>query len=127
LKAGDNYGWPLVSNGDNYNGTPIPRHSTRPDFHAPAISWNPVIAPGDFIFYRGSQFPAWRGQAVIAAMQPAAIARVSFAGGRVREEARHPMPYRVREITEREDGSIWLLEDGVEPGAGRLLRLEPVR
>jgi aldose sugar dehydrogenase len=124
---GRNYGWPLVSEGMHYDGRMIPSHASRPDVTAPAISWNPVIAPGDFIFYRGSQFPAWRGQAVIAAMQPAAIVRVSFAGGRVREEARHPMPYRVREITERDDGSIWLLEDGVEPGAGRLLRLEPVR
>lgn len=35
------------------------------------------------------------------------------------------MPRRVREIEEREDGSIWLLEDGREDGAGRLLRLTP--
>ncbi|WP_338465924.1 PQQ-dependent sugar dehydrogenase [Novosphingobium sp. ZN18A2] len=43
VKPGRNYGWPLVSNGDNYDGTPIPRHSTRPDLEGPAISWNPVI------------------------------------------------------------------------------------
>jgi aldose sugar dehydrogenase len=127
IVPGRNYGWPLVSEGVHYDGRRIPGHASRPDVTAPAISWNPVIAPGDFIFYHGTKFPAWRGHAVIAAMQPAAIVRVSFTGGRVREEARHPMPYRVREITEREDGSIWLLEDGREPGAGRLLRLEPVR
>jgi glucose/arabinose dehydrogenase len=125
IEPGRNYGWPAVSNGDNYDGTPIPRHATRPDFAAPAISWNPVIAPGDFIFYRGNRFPGWRGQAVIAAMQPAAIVRVAIDGARAREVARSPMPHRLREIVERDDGSIWLLEDGREAGAGRLLKLSP--
>jgi glucose/arabinose dehydrogenase len=125
VKPGQNYGWPVVSNGDNYDGKPIPRHSTQPTFAGPAISWNPVIAPGDFIFYRGNRFPSWRGQAVIAAMQPAAIVRVTIDGEQAREVSRTPMPHRVREIVEREDGSVWLLEDGKEPGAGRLLRLAP--
>lgn len=125
VEPGRNYGWPLVSNGDHYDGRAIPRHSTRPDLAAPAVSWNPVIAPGDFIFYRGNQFPAWRGQAVIGAMKPAAIVRVAIDGTMAREVARHPMKHRIREIEEREDGSIWLLEDGRESGAGRLLRLVP--
>jgi glucose/arabinose dehydrogenase len=56
LEPGKNYGWPLVSDGDNYDGTPIPRNATRPDLAAPAISWNPVIAPGDFVFYSGKAF-----------------------------------------------------------------------
>lgn len=123
VKPGRNYGWPVVSNGDNYDGSPIPDHPTRPDFAAPAISWNPVIAPGDFIFYRGEQFPAWRGQAVIAAMKPAALVRVSIDGEQAHEVARYPMAHRLRDIAQREDGSIWLLEDGKEGGAGRLLRL----
>lgn len=127
VEPGQNYGWPVVSNGDNYDGTPIPDHSTRPDFAAPAISWNPVIAPGDFIFYRGEQFPAWRGQAVIAAMKPAALVRVAIDGEQAHEVARYPMAHRLRDIAQREDGSIWLLEDGKERGAGRLLRLSPVR
>jgi len=127
VEPGRNYGWPLVSNGDHYSGEPIPRHATRPDLAAPAISWNPVIAPGDFIFYRGDTFPAWRGQAVIAAMKPAGIVRVAIEGDRAREVARHPTRYRIREIVERDDGSVWLLEDGEEAGAGRLLRLSPGR
>ncbi|MCW1427910.1 PQQ-dependent sugar dehydrogenase [Novosphingobium sp. JCM 18896] len=127
VEPGKNYGWPLVSDGDHYDGKPIPRNATRPDLAQPAISWNPVIAPGDFIFYRGSEFPAWRGQAVIAAMQPAAIVRVAMEGTKAREVARYPMSHRIREIEEREDGSVWLLEDGKEDGAGHLLRLTPVK
>jgi glucose/arabinose dehydrogenase len=127
VKPGQNYGWPLVSDGDHYDGKAIPRNSTRPDLAAPAISWNPVIAPGDFIFYRGAEFPAWHGQAVIAAMKPAAIVRVAIDGETAREVSRVPMDHRIRDIVEREDGSVWLLEDGKEAGAGRLLRLSPRR
>lgn len=125
VKPGQNYGWPIVSGGNHYDGRPIPRHATRPEFAAPAISWNPVIAPGDFIFYRGSQFPAWKGQALLAGMKPSVIVRVAIEGEKAREVARHPVPHRLRDIAEREDGSIWLLEDGREAGAGRLLRLTP--
>lgn len=125
IKPGQNYGWPLVSDGDHYDGRPIPRSSTRPDLAAPAISWDPVIAPSDFIFYRGDRFVGWKGQAIIGGMSPSVLVRVAIEGEKAREVARHPMPHRVREIEEREDGSIWLLEDGKESGAGRLLKLMP--
>ncbi len=125
VKPGRNYGWPLVSEGDHYDGRPIPRHATRPDLAAPAIAWNPVIAPGDFIFYRGGAFPTWQGQAIIAAMKPAGLVRVSIDGEVAREVARYRLDHRIRAIAEREDGSIWLLEDGQEGGAGRLLRMSP--
>lgn len=127
VKPGQNYGWPLVSDGDHYDGRPIPRNSTRPDLAQPAISWNPVIAPGDFIFYRGDRFAGWKGQAIIGGMSPNVLVRVAIDGEKAREVARYPMEHRIREIEEREDGSIWLIEDGEESGAGRLLKLEPKR
>lgn len=125
VAPGSNYGWPLVAEGKHYDGRAIPPHSNRPDLAAPAVSWNPVIAPGDFIFYRGAVFPEWRGQAIIAAMKPAGLVRVNIEGDRARELARYPTEHRIRSIAEREDGSIWLLEDGKEADAGRLLRLAP--
>ncbi len=125
IKPGQNYGWPVVSNGDHYDGRAIPRHPTRADFAAPATSWNPVIAPGGMIFYRGSQFPEWRGQALIAAMEPAALVRVAIDGERAREVARYPMVNRIRAIAQATDGSIWLLEDGRNNPSAKLLRLSP--
>lgn len=122
LKAGDNYGWPVVSNGDNYNGTPIPRHSTHPEFHAPAISWNPVIAPGGFIFYSGKLWPEWKGQALIAGMKTQAIIRVSLSGDKGTEEARYDMGHRIRGLAEAADGSLYVIEDAK---GGRLLHLTP--
>lgn len=120
IEPGKNYGWPLVSDGDNYDGTPIPRNSTRPDLAQPAISWNPVIAPGDFIFYSGKMWPEWKGQAMIAGMGYPGLVRVRIEGDKGHEEARYPLGHRIREIREAPDGSLLLLEDGK---GGRLLRL----
>ena len=120
LQAGDNYGWPVVSNGDNYNGTPIPRHSTHPEFHAPAISWNPVIAPGGFIFYSGKLWPEWKSQAIIAGMKTQALIRVSLSGEHGTEEARYDMGHRIRGLAEAADGSLYVIEDAE---GGRLLHL----
>ena len=120
VKPGQNYGWPLVSDGDHYDGKPIPRHATRPDLAAPAISWNPVIAPGDFIFYSGKLWPAWKGQALITGLGSEGLVRVAIKGEKASELARYPLGKRIREIREAPDGSLLVLEDG--PG-GRLLRL----
>lgn len=119
---GENYGWPVVSDGVHYNGDPIPDHNTRPEFHAPAISWDPVIAPGDFVFYSGKLWPEWRGQAIIGAMKPTAVVRVAIEGDKATEAARYPFEKRVREILEGPDGALWILEDGED---GRLVRLTP--
>lgn len=122
IVPGDNYGWPVVSNGDNYNGTPIPRHSTRPEFHAPAISWNPVIAPGGMIFYSGKLWPAWKGNAIVTGLKTEALVRVGLSGEKGTEEARYEMGKRLRGIAEAPDGAIYVAEDGED---GRLLRLTP--
>jgi aldose sugar dehydrogenase len=120
VKPGQNYGWPLVSDGDHYDGRAIPRHRTRPDLAAPAISWNPVIAPGDFLFYSGKLWPEWKGQALIAALGTGGLVRVRMDGERAIEEARYPLGNRIRSIIEAENGALLVLEDGPE---GRLLHL----
>jgi aldose sugar dehydrogenase len=55
MEWGTNYGWPLVSYGRNYKGVPIPNPDTRPDLAKPVLYWLPVIAPGNVMFYRGTQ------------------------------------------------------------------------
>ena len=120
VKPGQNYGWPLVSNGDHYDGKAIPRHATRPDLAAPAISWNPVIAPGDFLFYSGKLWPEWKDQALIAGLGSGGLVRVSVQGETMREEARYPLGNRIRELREAPDGSLYVLEDG---GEAKLIHL----
>lgn len=120
VKQGANYGWPVVSEGDHYGGQEILPHSARPDLVAPALSWNPVIGPGDMIFYSGRMWPEWKDQVLIAGMVSQGLVRVRIAGETASEQARYPLGKRIRAITEAPDGSLLVLEDGT---GGRLLRL----
>jgi glucose/arabinose dehydrogenase len=122
VERGANYGWPVRSNGVNYNGDPIPDHSADDGFTKPAISWNPVIAPGDFLFYSGKLWPEWRNQALATGLATMALVRVSLEDGKGTEEARYKFDKRLRDIAEGDDGSLYVIEDG--PG-GRLLHLTP--
>lgn len=124
IERGSNYGWPVVSNGDNYDGTPIPRHSTRPDFNAPEASWTPVIAPAGFVIYSGNLFPWFRGKGFIGGLASQALVEIEFDGMQAREARRYPMGRRIREVEQGPDGALWLLEDG---SGGRLLKLTPNR
>lgn len=125
VARGANYGYPIVSNGDHYDGRTIPDHPTRPEFAAPAVWWTPVISPGAFIIYSGNQFPAWRGSGLIAGLSAQALVRVEFKGDKAREAERFEMGARVREVEQGPDGTVWLLEDEKDGSRGRLLKLTP--
>lgn len=123
IEPGRNYGWPLVSNGDNYSGTPIPRHATRPEFVPPVLYWNPVIAPAGLAFYEGAMFPRWQGSAFIGGLAAGALIRVTFDGkGGADEVDRWDMGARIRDVAVGPDGALWVIEDD---SPGRLLRLAP--
>ncbi len=122
VEPGNNYGWPVRSYGDNYNRDPIPDHTEDDGFTKPAIYWNPVIAPGDFIFYSGKLWPEWRNQAIATGLGTMSIVRVALEDGKGAEVARTTFDKRLRDIVEAEDGSLYVIEDG--PG-GRLLHLTP--
>ena len=123
IERGDNYGYPTVSNGDHYDGRPIPDHNTQPQFNAPEITWTPVISPSSLLFYTGSQFPQWRGSVLIGGLSSQALIRVQIDGNSAREVERFDMGQRIREVEQGPDGSIYLLEDERNGSGGRLLRL----
>ena len=127
IERGSNYGYPIVSNGDHYDGRPIPDHDTRPEFNAPEVTWTPVISPSSLIFYTGGQFRDWRGNILIGGLSSQALVRVAIDGDSAREVARYPMNARIRAVDQGPDGSIYLLEDGGRDSQGRLLRLTPAR
>lgn len=119
---GKDYGYPAVSQGDHYNGTPIPRHETRPEFEAPVIFWNPSISPAGFTYYGHERFPRWQGSAFMGGLSSASITQIQFDGANasIREQFFHNR--RVREVETGPDGSLWMLEDDAD---GRLIRLQP--
>jgi glucose/arabinose dehydrogenase len=128
IQRGANYGYPVVSNGEHYDGRPIPNHDTRPEFQAPALWWTPVISPGDLMVYKGDQFAAWRGNALAAGLSSRAIVRIQLNDdGTAEEVERYDMGERIRSLEEAADGSIWVLEDERSGSGGRLLRLTPSR
>lgn len=125
VRRGANYGYPVVSNGDHYDGREIPDHDTHPRFEKPATWWTPVISPGDMIVYRGSLFSDWRGDALAAGLSAQAIVRIDLDGDSAREAGRYEMGARIRSIDEASDGTLWVLEDDRGESAGRLLKLTP--
>ena len=118
IEKGKNYGWPLVSYGENYNGVPIAKPDTRPDLAKPAIYWVPVVAPGNLMFYNSTQtFPQWNGNGFIGGLGTTSLNRIVFDGhGGAKTAERWNVGKRIRDVAQAPDGSLWMLEDA-NPGA----------
>lgn len=126
ILPGRNYGYPIVSDGDHYDGKPIPDHETHPELEKYKVMWNPVISPGGLIVYSGKLFPQWKGDLFIGGLSSQSLVRVDVEGTNARKGDQWPMGMRIREPEEGPDGAIWLLEDGQRGANGRLLKLTPL-
>jgi len=122
IVKGDNYGWPIVSNGNHYSGVPIPDHDTRPEFNAPKVFWVPAISPAGFVIYDGDMFSDWRDDAFLGGLSSRALVRLDIKGESAKEVERFEWGKRIREVEQGPDGALWVLED--RSGA-RLLKLTP--
>lgn len=120
IEPGQNYGWPVVSNGNNYSGSVIPNHDTRPEFAAPKAYWVPSIAPSGLVMYSGNAFPKFKGNAFIGGLVSRALIRVAIDGDTAKEVERFEWGKRIREVEQSPDGTLYVLEDRK---GGRLLRL----
>jgi glucose/arabinose dehydrogenase len=121
IEPGRNYGWPVVSDGDNYDKSPIPDHSTRSDFEKPVKTWTPVISPSGALFYDGSLFP-WRGHAIVGSLSARGLIRLTLNGNTVASEDRIDLQRRVRDVIQARDGSLLVITD---EKMGALLQLTP--
>lgn len=119
-----NYGYPIVSNGNHYDGRDIPDHPTRPEFRAPDLWWNPAISPAGLTFHSGAGYPGWGPSLLMGGLSGEALVRISLDGTKASKAERWAMGARIREVETREDGSIWVLTDGEN---GKLLKLTPKR
>lgn len=123
-RAGRNYGWPLVSAGDHYDGRPIPKPQTRPDLAPAAHVFAGTVAPSGMTFYTGEAFPGWRGSMVIGGLAARAVIRLSIDGERASEVERIALNARVRDVRAGPHGALYVLTDA---SRGALLRLSPAR
>ncbi len=124
IKPGLNYGYPLASNGDHYDGKPIPDHRAGDGFEAPKVWWNPSISPGGLIHYSGDLFPQWKNSLFIGGLSSKSLLRVKLDGENATKADQWDMGARIREVEQGPDGALWLLEDG-GGSQGRLLKLTP--
>ena len=120
-QAGLNYGWPVVSYGINYRGSDVGQGAARgPGFEEPVYYWDPVIAPGGMMFYDGP-YADWRGDLLIASLNPGALVRLKIQNGRVVGEERMLTDVgRIRDVEVLDDGAVLVLLD-----AGEVLRVTP--
>lgn len=120
IKTGQNYGWPVVSWGQHYDGEDIPNPPTHPRFADARIHWTPVISPSGMEFYTGNMFSEWRGSALIGGLTTQGIVRIGFDGMKVTGEERIPLGARIRDIEQAPDGSVYVLTDQKDGNIWRL-------
>ncbi len=127
IRRGRNYGWPLITYGINYDGTPISARTEAPGMEQPVINWTPSIAVSEIEFYTGSAFPKWRNNLFVGSLAQQKFLRLVLDDTCVvhREQVFSRLG-RVRDIKTGPDGYLYLaLELIGKPG--RIVRMVPAR
>ncbi|HXJ53757.1 MAG TPA: PQQ-dependent sugar dehydrogenase [Burkholderiales bacterium] len=126
IRAGANYGWPVITYGVNYGtGTKIGEGTAKPGMEQPIHYWVPSIAPSGMAFYTGDRFPRWKGNLFVGALRDQLLVRLQLDGEKVVKEERllKNVLGRIRDVRTGPDGLIYLLTDETD---GVLARLEPL-
>jgi aldose sugar dehydrogenase len=130
IQPGKNYGWPLVTYGHDYDGTPLNERSIPAGMVLPTLFWVPSITTSGLTFYTGDKFPAWKNNLFVGSMTVGRIGgtghleRIVFndKGEQRRESLLVDLHQRIRDVRQGPDGLLYLLTD---EDAGALLRIEP--
>ena len=122
VEAGANYGWPVISYGEQYSGDAIGSGESKMEgMTQPVYFWDPVIAPAGMVSYQGDEFSEWNGDFLISSLYPGGIVRLDMEGESVAAEERLMRDLgRVRDIVVGDDGSLLVVTD---EESGQLLRL----
>ena len=124
--AGKNYGWPVITYGENYGGGKVGEGLTRKaGLEQPLLHWTPSIAPSGMAFVKSARYGAdWQGNLLVGSLKFRYLARLVMDGERVvREDKLLPnLGQRIRDVRQGPDGFIYLLTDDRD---GQLLRLKP--
>ncbi len=125
MRAGVNYGWPVITYGVNYgSGTPIGEGTHKEGMAQPIHKWVPSIAPSGMAFYSGDAFPDWKGDLFVGSLKFGLLVRLDVQGEQVTSEERmlDGRYGRIRDVVQGPDGYLYLLTDHRD---GQLLRLTP--
>lgn len=125
-QAGKNYGWPVITYGENYGGGKIGEGTHKEGMEQPLYKWVPSIATAGFIFYTGDAFPEWKGNILMTSLKDKTLVRLTLDGDKVVSEERllgKELKERLRHVVQGPDGFVYLLTDEYK---ARVLRLRPV-
>jgi glucose/arabinose dehydrogenase len=125
IRAGVNYGWPVITYGVNYGiGTKIGEGTQKEGMAQPLYYWVPSIAPSGMAFYAGERFPKWKGDLFVGSLKFQLLVRLRLDGEKVVKEERllQGVLGRIRDVRVGPDGFIYVVTD---ESAGVVARLEP--
>lgn len=126
-EAGKNYGWPEVSHGVNYSGTPVGTgKKSAPGMEDPRYQWTPVIGASGMAFYTADAIPGWKGSLFNGGLASKELVRLELDGTRVTHEERlfRSLGKRIRDVRQGPDGALYLLTD---ESRGEILRVAAKR
>ncbi len=123
LAPGANYGWPVITYGEEYGGGRIGEGTHKPGMKQPLIYYVPSIGIGGIDFYTADTYPGWRPSLMIAGLRMTRINRLELEGAGLGRETRlmGDLNMRIRDVQVGPDGLLYVLAD-----RSRLVRLEPL-
>lgn len=125
IKKGENYGWSVVTFGQEYSGQPIPNSKTeRKGYVDPVYYWDPVIAPSGMEVYTGSKFPEWKGNIFVGGLASQQLVRLVLKNNKVvgEEHLLKDRGQRIRDVRQGPDGFLYVVTDQSD---GELIRIAP--
>jgi glucose/arabinose dehydrogenase len=124
LRAGHNYGWPVITYGMNYDGTPITNHLAHDGMDQPVTYWTPSIAASPLTFYTGNRFPQWKNNLFLGALGAQELLRLVVDGEKVtHQEILFKGIGRVRDVRNGPDGYLYVVLNNPD----RIERIIPAR
>jgi glucose/arabinose dehydrogenase len=123
-EAGKNYGWPEVTYGVEYSGSPVGKGVTQmAKTEQPVYYWDPVIAPSGMAFYNGNAIPEWKGAFLVGGLVSQGVVVLHMDGDKVRSEERVPLDARIRDVKVGPDGAVYAVTEQRGGGASTIIKL----
>ena len=126
-RAGKNYGWPVITYGENYGGGKIGEGTHKKGMEQPLYKWVPSLATAGFIFYAGDKFPQWKNNILLASLKAKTLVRLSLEGENFTHEERllsREVDQRWRSVVQGPDGLVYLVSDEAD---GKIYQIAPVQ
>ncbi|WP_052417624.1 PQQ-dependent sugar dehydrogenase [Cellvibrio mixtus] len=121
-----NYGWPVITYGENYGGGKIGEGTHKEGMEQPVYKWVPSIATAGFIFYTGDKFPHWKNNILLTSLREQALVRLVVDGDKITKEERllkNELGQRLRSVIQGPDGLVYIVTD---ESKGKILQIAPL-